>query len=117
MNDATLRKEDGVSLPPMPNWAAYAEATNKFRRSATAFMEHIYLLTEARSAYREAMAVGTELRNRLDTGDEVLRTVMSQLERVINDHLSEPALDRKRPELFREQSNEGSANRPSRPFP
>jgi hypothetical protein len=109
-----------VSMQPMPSWATYAEAMNKFRRSATAFMEQVYLLTEARSAYREAMAVGTELRHSLDTGDEVLRSVMSQLERVINDHLSEPALDRKRPELLKEESiegNEGSAHRLSRPFP
>jgi hypothetical protein len=64
-------------------------------------MEHVHLLTEARTAYQEAMAVGTALRSRLDAGDQTLKSLMSQLEQVVNVHLSEPVLDRKKPELVK----------------
>jgi hypothetical protein len=101
MSDAIWRMKEGTDPQPMPTWAMYAEAVNKFRGSASAFMEHVYLLTEARTAYREAIAVGIEIRNRLDAGDQTLRSLMSQLEQVVQDHLSEPVPDRKKPELVR----------------
>jgi hypothetical protein len=104
----------------VPTWATYAEAMNKFTNSATAFlMEHVHLLTEARTVYQEAMAVGTELRNRLDAGDQTMRSLMAQLEQVVNDHLGEPVLDRKKPELVKAEptraKNEGTGT--SRMFP
>jgi hypothetical protein len=95
------KREDGMGTQPMPSWAMYAEAMNKFSRSATAFMEHVHLLTEARTAYQEAMAVGTELRNRLDAGDRTLRGLMAQLEQVVSAHLGEAPLDGKKPELVK----------------
>ena len=95
------KREDGMGTQPMPSWAMYAEAMNKFSRSATAFMEHVHLLTEARTAYQEAMAVGTELRNTLDAGDKSLLDFMTQLEQVVSAHLGEPPLDGKKPELVR----------------
>jgi hypothetical protein len=52
------KREDGVDTQPMPSWAVYAEAMNKFTRSATAFIEQVHLLTEARTAYQEAIMVG-----------------------------------------------------------
>jgi hypothetical protein len=111
MSEAMWKKEDGVSTEPMP-WAMYAEAMNKFTTSATAFMEHVHLLTEARDAYQEAMTASTALRNRLDAGDQTLRSLMAQLAQVVNDHLGEPVLDRKKPELVRVEStrakNEGT---------
>ena len=64
-------------------------------------MEQVHLLTEARTAYQEAMAVGTELRNRLDAGERTLRDLMTQLERVVSDHLGEPPLDGEKPELVK----------------
>jgi hypothetical protein len=91
------KREDGMGTQPMPRWAMYAEAMNKFSRSATAFMEHVDLLTEARTAYQEAMAVGTELRNRLDAGDKSLLDLMTQLEQVVSAHSGEPPLDGKKP--------------------
>jgi hypothetical protein len=100
MGEAMWERED-MGTHPMPTWAMYAEAMNKFSRSATAFMEHVHLLTEARTAYQEAMAVGTELRNRLDAGEQTLRSLMAQLSQVVNDHLNEPAIDRKKPELVK----------------
>ena len=111
MSEAMWKKEDGVSTEPMP-WAMYAEAMNKFMTSATAFMEHVHLLTEARDAYQEAMTASTALRNRLDAGDQTLRSLMAQLAQVVNDHLGEPVLDRKKPELVKVEStrakNEGT---------
>ena len=97
------KREDGVGTQPMPSWAMYAEAMNKFT-SATAFIEQVHLLTEARTAYQEAMAVGTELRNRLDAGDRTLRGLMAQLEQVVSAHLGEATLDGKKPELVKGQN-------------
>ena len=98
------KREDGMGTQPMPSWAMYAEAMNKFSRSATAFMEHVHLLTEARTAYQEAMVVGTDLRNRLDAGDKTLRDLMTQLEQVVSAHLGEPPLDGKKPELVESEN-------------
>jgi hypothetical protein len=53
------------------------------------------------------MSTSTELRNRLDAGDQALRSIMTQLEQVITDHLSEPVLDRKRPELVKVEPTRG----------
>ena len=39
----------------------------------------------------------------LDAGDQALRSIMTQLVQVIGDHLSEPVLDRKKPELVRSE--------------
>ena len=100
MGEATWKKDEGGSQPT-PSWALYAEAANRFRSSAEAFMEHVHLLTEARSAYQQAVSASTELRSRLDSGDQALRSIMTQLEQVVTDHLSEPGLDRKKPELVR----------------
>lgn len=119
MSGATWKKEDDMGTQPVPTWAMYAEAMNNFSRSATAFMEHVHLLTEARTAYQEAMAVGTAIRSRLDAGDQTLKSLMAQLEQVVNDHLEEPVLDRKKPELVKaepiREKNEGPGT--SRMFP
>lgn len=119
MSDPTWKRDEVVGTQAVPTWAMYAEAMNKFRRSASSFMEHVHLLTEARMAYQEALTVGNELRNRLDSGDQVLSSVMTQLEQVINDHLSEPVVDRKRPELVREEQVRGknAATGTDRNFP
>ena len=105
MSQAMWKKEDGMGTQPTPTWAMYTEAMDKFSRSATAFMEHVHLLTEARTAYEEAMAVGTELRNRLDAGDQTLRSLMTQLAQVVNDHLNESTSDRKKPELVKGEAS------------
>ena len=119
MNDAISKQKDSAGTQPMPTWATYAEAMNRFSRSARAFMEHVHYLTEARSAYQEALSVGAELRNRLDAGDQTLRSLMAQLEQVVNDHLGEPVLDRKKLELVKAEptsaKNEGTGT--SRMFP
>jgi hypothetical protein len=99
MMEAMWKKEEGTGPQPTPSWALYAAGGEQVPCSAEAFMEHVHLLTEARGAYQEVMPVSTELRNGLDAGDQKLRSVMSQLERVVNDYLCELVLDRKKPEL------------------
>ena len=101
MNQAMWEKEDGVGPQLTPTWAMYAEAMNRFTKSATAFMEHVHLLTEAQDAYLEAMRASTALRKNLDAGDQTLRSLRVQLAQVVNDHLDEPTLDRKKPELLK----------------
>jgi hypothetical protein len=100
-SEAMWKKEDGVSTPPTPTMAVYTEAMNNFTKSATAFMEHVHLLTEARDAYQTAMTASTALRDSLDAGDQALRTLMTQLEQVVGVHLGEPALDKKKPEAVK----------------
>jgi hypothetical protein len=101
MNDLNGKNEEGIHVQPIPTWTTYADAMNKFNQSAAAFMEHVHLLTEARAAYQEAVSVSGELRHRLDAGDRTLKSLMGQLEQVVNSHLFEPVIDRKRPELVR----------------
>jgi hypothetical protein len=107
MSETNRKRENGLGAQPMPSWATYTEAMNKFSRSAKAFMEHVHLLTEARTAYQEAMSIGTELRNRLDAGDSTLRGLMTQLELVVSAHIGEAA-DGKRPELVKGENTSAS---------
>jgi hypothetical protein len=117
-NEAVQKKEEAVmGVQSVPTWAMYAEAMNKFRRSASAFMEHVHLLTEARAAYQEAISVGTELRKRLDVGDDTLSSLMGQLEQVVNVHLSEPVPDRKKPELVKGEASKGKSENAEATFP
>jgi hypothetical protein len=98
MNAAMWKKEDGVPTQPTPTLATYTEAMNKFTKSATAFMEHVHLLTEAQEAYLEAMNASAAMRDSLDAGDKTLRGLMTQLEQVVGDHLGEPPHEKKKPE-------------------
>lgn len=77
------------------NMAAYSEAVNEFTKNATAFMEQLPLLSKARNAYDQAMKASAEIRKVLDTGDEDLRTLMTQLVQAVN----KPVPEKKRPEL------------------
>lgn len=97
---AMWKKESGNPQPP-PSMASYTEAMNKFQKAATAFMDHVHLLTEARDAYQAAMAASTALRNNLEAGDDTLRSLMAQMEQVIDAHLVEPGLDKKKPEAMK----------------
>ena len=97
----TLRRDNSVSTPATPSMATYTDAMNKFTKSATAFMEHVHLLTEARDAYQMAIAASASLRNSLDAGDQALRSLMTQMEQVVNAHLGEASLERKKPEALK----------------
>jgi hypothetical protein len=99
MTQLEWKKEDGSNAQAMPSWSVYVEAMNQFKKSATAFMEHVHFLSEAKDAYQKAMTASTALRSNLDAGDRTLGSLMSQLEQVIDDHLGEPHFDREKPEL------------------
>jgi hypothetical protein len=85
-----------------PSWSStmttYVGAVNEFTRNATAFIEQLPLLTKARDSYEQAMRAGAELRKILDTGQENLKTLMTQLEQAVNIHGVRSGLDRKKPE-------------------
>ena len=87
---------------------AYTEALNEFTRNATAFIEHLPLLTKARDSYEQAMRAGAELRKILDTGQENLKTLMTQLEQAVNVHGVKSALDRKKPEPAKVEAIRGT---------
>ena len=96
-----LEEESGIEVVPQPSAAsetrgdqsppvtlgAYTDAVKKFTKSASAFIEQLPLLAEAREAYEEAGRASAELRRVLDAGDENLRALMSHLEQMANIHL------------------------------
>jgi hypothetical protein len=90
--------EDHNQPLPSPTMETYTEAVNEFTKNATAFIEHLPLLTKARGAYEEAMRASAEMRKILDAGEENLRTLMTQLEQRVNVHGVKPAPDKKNPE-------------------
>ncbi|MGA8312259.1 MAG: hypothetical protein WB755_19670 [Terriglobales bacterium] len=92
------KKEDDVGPQPTLTVTMYIEAMNKFTKSASAFMEQVHLLTEARDAYEEATRASTALRNSLDANDQTLRSLITQLEQVVSTHFGEPIPDKKKPE-------------------
>ena len=98
---AVWKKEINGNTPPTPSMASYTDAMNKFTKAAEAFMDHVHLLTEARDAYQAAMAASTAIRNNLESGDQALRSLMTQMEQVVNAHLGEPAPDKKKPEALK----------------
>ena len=79
MNEAMSKKAEGRGTQQMPTLAMYAEAMNRFSRSATILPERMHLLTEATLTYH--VAVGAALRDSLDAGDQTMRYHMTQLKR------------------------------------
>lgn len=85
--------------PTMPvSMAAYTEAVKEFTRNATAFIEQVPLLTNARDAYDKAMKANAEVRKILDKGEEDLRALMNHLIQVLNSNVVAVAPDKKKPE-------------------
>jgi hypothetical protein len=80
-----------------PTMTTYTEAVKEFTTNATAFIEHLPLLTKARTAYEVAMRASTEMRKVLDSSDENLRTLMTQLEQQVNPRELKSATDKKPP--------------------
>lgn len=84
-----VEEERGEAPPKMEqapslSLGAYTEAVNKFTKSASAFIEHLPLLADAKQAYEEATKASAELRRVLDAGDENLRALMLHLEQMAN---------------------------------
>jgi len=87
-----------------PTMNTYTEAVKEFTTNATAFIEHLPLLTKARAAYEVAIRTSTEMRKILDTSDENLRTLMTQLEQQVNLREVKSATDKKPPEAVKVES-------------
>ena len=81
-----------------PTMNTYTEAVKEFTANATEFIEHLPLLTKARAAYERAMRASTEMRKVLDTSDENLRILITQLEQQVNLRELKSATDKKPPE-------------------
>jgi len=100
--------EDHHQSSSSPTMTTYTEALNEFTKNATAFIEQLPLLTKARDAYEQAMRAGAELRKVLDTGEENLQTLMTQLEQAVNVHGIKSALDRKKREPAKVEAIRGT---------
>jgi len=100
--------QDRNQPSPAPTMATYTEALNEFATNATWFIEQLPLLTKARDAYERAMRVSAELRKVLDTGEENLQTLMTQLEQAVNVHGVKSAPDRKKPEPAKVEAIRGT---------
>jgi exonuclease VII small subunit len=70
--------------------ATYADASEEFAKSANEFLQHVNLLPQAWNAYQQAMTAGAELRKILDSREETLRTLMTQLEQAVNSPFGKP---------------------------
>ena len=108
-----LRRENGVGTAAAPSMATYTDALNKFTKASTAFMDHVHLLNEARDAYQAAITASAALRNNLDAGDRALRSLMTQMEQVVNAHLGEASLDRKTAEAVKPEALKVEPIRPN----
>jgi exonuclease VII small subunit len=86
----------------------YKEAVNEFTKNATAFIEHLPLLTKARDAYEQAMRASAELRKVLDSREKILQTMMTKMEQEVNIHQAKPAPDKKKPEPIKVEAIRGS---------
>ena len=91
--------------------AAYEEAMKEFATSATEFLEHIALLTRARDSYQRAMAVSNQLRDTLDSGDEILRNLMAKIEQAVDVHSGKDASDKKKPEALKVETIKASGEK------
>jgi creatinine amidohydrolase/Fe(II)-dependent formamide hydrolase-like protein len=115
--EAMLKKEDALGSQSTPTLATYTEAMDKFTKSATAFMQHVHLLTDARDAYQEAVSASSAIRRSLDTGDQSLKALMTQLAQVVNSHFGEPDLDKNKLELVKDATESRSVGGERRSLP
>jgi len=91
--------------------AAYTEAVTEFTKNATAFIEHVPLLTKARDEYDKAMKASAEVRKVLDKGEDDLRALMHHLIQVLNSNVTMVAPDKKRLELTQLETVKGAADK------
>lgn len=87
----TKTNNDGGAQAIKETLASYEEATKEFALNAAEFLQHIELLNKARDAYQRAMGISSNLRDTLDSGDETLRTLMTQLEQAVQVQLANDA--------------------------
>jgi hypothetical protein len=89
--------------------ATYIGAAEEFGRSAKEFLQHVNLLHQAWNSYEQAMTASAELRTVLDSGDENLRTLMTQLEQAISSPFGRPAGSGEKPEAPKDEVMKANA--------
>jgi hypothetical protein len=77
------------------NVSRYSAAVERFRNIAGQVIEHLDYLTQTRDAYQKALTASAKLRASLNAGDEILRLLMTNLERALNLSSGKPTLDEK----------------------
>ena len=77
-------KDDAGSELTPGNISRYREAVEEFSTNAAEFLKCIPVLVKTRDSYQRAMLISSEVRKILDTGDETLRRMMSQIEESVN---------------------------------
>lgn len=82
------------------NIASYRDAVEEFSTNASEFLKSLPTLASTRSAYERAMSISSEVRKTLDTGDETLRRMMTQIEDAVHVQLSKTP-EKKRPEVVK----------------
>jgi exonuclease VII small subunit len=75
--------------------ATYFEATEEFGRTTNEFLRQVILLPQAWHAYQQATEASAKLREILDSRDETLRKLMSQLEEAMSAPFGKPILTEK----------------------
>jgi hypothetical protein len=93
-----LNTEAKVTESTLASISSYREAVDEFTRNATTLIENIPLFTRARDAYEQAIRASAEVRRVLDTGDDTLRMLMTEVEQAINIHVGRSSGDRRRSE-------------------
>jgi hypothetical protein len=101
-------KEDAMGTQPsLTTMTTYKEAVDEFTTNATALIGQIPLFSKAREAYDQALRASGDLREVLDTGDETLRLLMTELEQAVNLHLPTPGPRKSEPMRIEAISAEG----------
>ena len=118
--DVAVASPKGLSeasdQPPFQTMKKYTESVKEFTKNATAFIQHLPLLTKARDAYEEAMRASAEIRTVLDSSDENLRTLITQLEQRINLQELKSDTGKKPPEPAKVEKMKGAEESGSRGF-
>jgi exonuclease VII small subunit len=76
--------------------ATYFQATEEFGRTANEFLRQVILLPQAWHSYQQATEASAKLREILDSRDETLRKLMTQLEQAISAPFGKPILTEKK---------------------
>jgi exonuclease VII small subunit len=97
--------DEGNQLGSAETVTAYEQAMKEFAMSATEFLEHIQLLTKARDAYQRAVTISAQLRGTLDKGDEILRTLMAQVDHAVNAQRGQDAPNENKPEATKVETS------------
>ena len=98
------------------NIGTYASALELFLTTAAQFIKHLQHLAQAQDAYEQATTASAKLRAILDAGDASLRSLMTQIEQVLDSPVRKPTLRENEPDaatrgVFRPASEDRSVKK------